>query len=286
MLDKKDRKLPDDREIIWEIPKLKNVVFIYKLQSSLLDMVRYIGITNNPKTRLSHHITEKDLNYKNSWIKSVKTSGGKIQMIIFDYHHDLEGALLKEEKYIKKYENLTNLCLTPTQSNTKPCYLYDLKDEKTISFISVSSAALFVNIEPSSFIGVLLIKGRYLFSFSKNFNSIIEKSHIIKLKNGTTERLAMSYQHAIWIIGCSRSMINFCLLKKRKQVKGWVLCKKNEKFPEYSYRTNKKIKCLTDGKTFISILEAATYYNIDASCIVKCCKKTRKMTNNKSFEYL
>lgn len=274
-----------NREIIWKIPVKDNVIFIYQLISSLDNVIRYIGITNNPSTRLSHHLTEKDKNHKNSWIKNVLNNNGKIQMVIFDYAENLEHALIKEEKYINKYENLTNLCLRPTQPNTKKCYLYDLQTGKTISFISVSSAAFFVKIQPSSFVGTVILKSRYLFSFEKNFNTIINELYVMRIKKGNKILKAISYNHAIWLIGCSRSMINFCLMKQRKSVKGWVIARKDEKFPEYSYGNNKKIKCLTDNKLFTSIKEAAKFYKGDESCITKCCKGLRKSHKGKQFIY-
>ena len=274
-----------NRSIIWDIPKVYNKIYIYKLISTLSEEPRYIGITNNPSCRLSHHIAEKIRNHKNNWIKSVIRKGGKIQMVIFDHADTLEKALTKEEKYISKFNNLTNLCLTPLQGPTKKCYLYDLQSSEIKEFNSVQSVAFFTGLDPSTFADTIQIKRKYLFSYYKNFESLLEEHHIIKLKQGDVIKKALSYQHAAWIIGCTRSMINLCLRGDRKQVKGWIVCHKGKKFPEYSYRTEKPVKCITDGKTFDSIKATAKHYKLDESCITKCCKGSRKSCGKKQFKY-
>ncbi len=47
-------------------------MFIYGLFDPRNDELRYIGKTNNVKNRHKKHLSDKELNYRTSWIKSLK----------------------------------------------------------------------------------------------------------------------------------------------------------------------------------------------------------------------
>lgn len=271
--------------IIWETPPIQNKIYIYALKSSIDKVYRYIGITNNPKTRLCHHIIDKNLSHKSSWIKSVLNKNESIEMIIFDYADNLEDALNKEEYYINKYDNLTNLILQPTQPNSKICYIFNIENNNIMEFQSLSSAAFYCGVSPSALLYNNIIKNKYLFNYNKDFISKIDNIYTIKAKRGDEILKFISYKHAALNIGCSVGMINSCVGKIRNNVKGWIFCKRNEEFHNIKLRETKKVICLDDNKSFNSIIEASNYYNIDASSIVKCCKGKRKSISKLKFKY-
>lgn len=280
--------VPFDSFIIWEKPPIQNKIYIYKLKSNLSEEIRYIGITNNPKTRLCHHVIDKHKNYKHSWIKSIHNKNGHIIMIIFDMFDNLEEALVKEEYYINQFSNLTNLVLKPTSPHTKKCFLYDLKESKSISFNSLSSAANYLKIASSPLLYNRVIKGRYLFSYKDNFKKIIDDKYSIKLKKENIIIKCMSYNHACWLLNCSKGTISSCLSKLIKSINGYQICKRNEKFSIYKNNHWKKVKCLDDEKIFNMVKDAAKYYNINESSIIKCCKKHkhRNTAGGRKFEYV
>lgn len=53
---------------------MKEIV-VYTLEDPLNGLIKYVGITRNPKKRLSEHLREKRNNKKCTWIKSLKSLG-------------------------------------------------------------------------------------------------------------------------------------------------------------------------------------------------------------------
>jgi predicted GIY-YIG superfamily endonuclease len=269
--------------IIWEKPPIHNKIYLYKLVDNN-NLAKYIGITNNPKTRLSHHINDKTKSYKTNWINHCISNKIEIKMIVFECFDTLEEALIKEEYYINTLDNLTNIELNPTTPFVKKCFIYDLNINKSIEFNSIISAMLYCKSK-----GILynkIIKQKYLFSYENNFDEIINNIATIKiLTQNNTIIKAVSYYHASKILNCSIGMINSCLAKIRNNVKGNLVSKINEDFIIYKNRTCIKIICLNDNKIFNSIKEASEYYNVDNSLIVKVCKNKRKKVNGLMFKY-
>jgi group I intron endonuclease len=64
--------------------------FIYTLSCPITNEIKYIGKSDNPKKRLTKHLSEKKSTLKNNWIKSLKKNGLKPKMEILD-------EVLKEE---------------------------------------------------------------------------------------------------------------------------------------------------------------------------------------------
>lgn len=277
----------NDSFIIWETPPNENKIYVYLLSSSLDDKIRYVGITNNPKTRLSHHINNKRKSHKNSWIKSVINRNGNVIMRIIDSFDTYAEALLKEESTISSYELLTNQIQTPTHPGSKKCYILDLKYNEIRGFDSIGSAAININSSSSSLLTNRISNRRYIFSYSKDFEDILLDEATIKIKCPDGKiKYAITYQHAAWIIGCSVNMINLCLLKQRRSVKKHIVCKIEEDFHLYKYRNNKGVICINDNKAFSSIKECARFYNFDESGISKVCKGKRKHYKNMSFKFI
>jgi len=271
--------------IIWETPSIQNKVFIYQLKDTISNTVRYIGSTNNPKERFVHHLKDKSSTYKGNWIRSVISNNGGIQMVVFDYSDNLNKALIKEEYYLHKFKNLTNICLYPTQGSTKLCYVYDLQTSRSMEFISLASASLYVGCTSNNLLNNFRCKGRYLFSYSDNFSKIIKDRHSFKAKKDNKILYFVSYNHASWILNCSRGLVNNVLGKISNSINGWVLCKRDGIFPICNPNGYKKVICLDDNIVYPSIQGASSYYGIDGSCIVRVCKGKRKTAGKLRFNY-
>ncbi len=59
-------------------------LYIYTLTDPIDGLVKYVGMTNNPKRRLSEHLIEKTLTKKNNWIKSLIKKNKKPIMDVID----------------------------------------------------------------------------------------------------------------------------------------------------------------------------------------------------------
>jgi predicted GIY-YIG superfamily endonuclease len=265
-----------------------NKIYIYVLSSTKDNKVRYVGITTDPLRRLSHHTSKfyYTNTYKSNWINKELKNGNQILMTIVDSCINLEDALLKEEELIGIYENLTNHILFPTKPNVKTCYLYNIFTLEIIEFISIQSAAKYLNVTPSCLYDSLILS-KWLMSFNKNFDELIKIKHRLKGKNVKTDEMCyfLTQEHAAKYIGCSIQLVNFCIMGIRKSAKKWILCKKDSEFPIYINDHISPVVCVNDGQVYNSIKEAATYYKLDESCIAKVCKGLRKHTGNKIFKY-
>lgn len=282
------RVLDLNKYIVWETPCMINKIYVYTLSSTEDNKVRYIGITTDPLRRLSHHTSKsyhKDT-HKSNWISKELKRGNQILMTIIDSYIDLEDALLKEEELIAIYDGLTNHVLLPTKPNMKTCYLYNIFTSETIEFNSVNSAALYLQVTSSALYESLILS-KWLMSFDKNFEKLIKSKHRLKGKNLNTDeiRYFLTQEHAAKSIGCSKQLINSCIMGIRKSAKKWILCKKDGEFPIYINNHISPVVCVNDKQVYNSIKEAATYYKLDESAIAKVCKGLRKHTSNKIFKY-
>jgi hypothetical protein len=59
-------------------------VFIYSLIDPTTELVRYVGKTCDPTSRLRKHLTEKNKTFKCQWIKGLKAKGLQPKMEILD----------------------------------------------------------------------------------------------------------------------------------------------------------------------------------------------------------
>jgi predicted GIY-YIG superfamily endonuclease len=283
------RVLDLNKYIVWETPCLINKIYVYTLSSTKDKKVRYIGITTDPLTRLSHH-TSKSYHkntHKSNWINKEIKSGNQILMTIVYSYTNLQDALLKEEQLISIYNDLTNHILLPTKPNMKTCYLYNIFTLETIEFQSITSAAKYLDVTLTALYRSLIL-GKWLMSFNKDFDKLIRIKHKIKGKNLSTGEICyfLNQEHAAYFIGCSKQLINGCVMGIRKSAKKWIICKKGDKFPNYINYHLSPVVCINDGKKYDSIKEAANYYKLDESSIAKVCKGQRKHTGNKNFKYL
>tara|TARA_R100000951_G_scaffold115148_3_gene122319 strand:+ start:1886 stop:2791 length:906 start_codon:yes stop_codon:yes gene_type:complete len=272
--------------ISWETPSINNKIYLYFLEAD--DQIRYVGITSDPNTRLSHHISDRNSNasHKNSWLKQCISNNIQITMIIkysFDSYKD---ALEKEECYINKLDNLTNLELNPTNPKNIACYLYNLKTKHLQHFNSKQSCARSIGVVPSA-LKAKRIRGLYTCINDSNINNHLYKNHTFKSKcmNTGTIKYFISIQHAAWEFKVNKNMISQVLSLRRKSCKNNLFARKGDDFIKYVNNHIKKIKCVDQNIIFNSIKIAAKYYNLDESCISKVCKGKRNQTGGLKFEY-
>lgn len=282
------RVLDLNKYIVWETPCLINKIYVYTLSSTEDNKVRYVGITTDPLRRLSHHTSKSYYknSHKSNWINKELKSGNQILMSIVDSYVDLEDALLREEELIAIYDGLTNHVLLPTKPNMKTCYLYNIFTLEIIEFSSIQSASIYLKVTPSALYDSLILS-KWLMSFNKNFEELVKIKHRLKGKNVKTSEICyfLTQEHAAKHIGCSIQLINSCIMGIRKSAKKWILCKKESEFPIHINNHISPVVCVNDGRIYNSIKEAASYYNLDESCIAKVCKGLRKHTGNKNFKY-
>jgi predicted GIY-YIG superfamily endonuclease len=79
---------------------------IYVLREPSSELIRYVGLSNNPKKRLVKHIYHRksDRTHKVNWIKLLRSKGLVPEMDILDDGLTLEEAKQKEIDYIKLFK--------------------------------------------------------------------------------------------------------------------------------------------------------------------------------------
>lgn len=272
--------------IIWETPSINNKVYVYFLQAN--NQIRYVGITNDPIRRLSHHVSRRnnDKSYKNNWLKKCIKNNIIVEMIIKESYDTHEEAVKREEFFINSLPNLTNLELTPTTPRIFKCYCYDLKSSTVLTFSSIADCKNHLKMRRAFRYNKIHLY-RYIISKENNFEQLMKSNYTIKAKNMKTNEITyyMSSRHFSWVHCCILSLVNTTLSGSRKSCKGYLLCHRNNDFNEYFNKRIHKILCVDDGLVFNSAKEAGEYYGIDLSCIVKVCKGKRKKAKNRSFKY-
>ena len=90
---------------------MKKSTIIYGLYSTRDNDIRYVGKSNNPKSRLKDHIwsskSKKSNTYKSCWIRKELNEGYNIKIKVLEVC-DVDEWPIKEQKWVKKYNNLTN----------------------------------------------------------------------------------------------------------------------------------------------------------------------------------
>lgn len=132
--------------------------YYYYLKDPDTAVIRYIGITLNPKERYQAHLynSHKDVEknkWKSNWIKSLLKKGVKPVMEIFDTYETacVDDAYAREERFINEHflkgTPLVNVLKVPhiggnLGSNRKPIYQYDKNTGVFIQeFPSISDAS-------------------------------------------------------------------------------------------------------------------------------------------------
>jgi group I intron endonuclease len=77
-----------------------NTYKLYGLKDPTLNVIRYIGISNQVDKRMKRHLTDKNNSYKKSWIDSLSKINIIPTMEILEENLTLEEAFQKEKNYI------------------------------------------------------------------------------------------------------------------------------------------------------------------------------------------
>jgi hypothetical protein len=91
--------------IIWETPSIDNKIYLYFLRSN--DTIRYVGITNDPNTRLTHHINYrlKNKSHKNNWIINCIENNFCTYIITPLFERYLRNNYKIFNNYVKQYKD-------------------------------------------------------------------------------------------------------------------------------------------------------------------------------------
>lgn len=78
--------------------------YIYELVDPITNQVRYVGITNNPDSRLKSHLSIHETNpAKSEWIKNLLSQNLSVEMNIIDTVEDIKSARKLEKNLINAH---------------------------------------------------------------------------------------------------------------------------------------------------------------------------------------
>lgn len=276
--------------IVWETPRIINNTYVYLLKSTKDHVTRYVGITSNPEQRYVQHTTLKIRqqgvirnSHKENWTRCVFKDGFDVIMTIIESHSSIEEALKREEFLINSLDNLVNSELSPTTPNRKVYYVHYLYENRTEKFDSCVAACAHLNV---SYMYSNVTVGKYVITTESDYCKAVDPICTLKAidENGVIIK-ATDQKHMAFLIGCSKNMVNLCIMKQRRQAKGWTIARINEEFVFKDNDHYTKVVCVNDGKIYNTALEAARYYNADPSTVTKVCKQTRKQVKGYVFKY-
>jgi len=228
---------------------MTELVYIYTLSdSSQPDIIRYIGRTNNPQSRLNSHIHKSKKNnfHSSNWIAKVLANKNSIKLTII--HSCLPQVWEIAERFFIKYylakgHPLTNIELGGSSNKKRREY------RKSSGVREKRIAAL---------------KNKEVIAC---YNSVVEASNILKL---------------------SRSVIASCARKIRPSAYGyqWEYTQQPINsaiipIQRINNNTRRKVSQLKDNKiinTYASISDASKATGINGSNILEVCKNRRQRT--------
>ena len=242
--------------------------FIYILIDPVTQQVRYIGKTNNLKTRLREHCSSSCLvkrTHKNNWIKSLLNKGLKPLIETIDEINESEWQFW-ERHYISLYKswefNLTN-SNEGGFGGTNPC-------EETRLKMSLQRKNK-------------LKSQQHKENISKSLKG---KNVWCKGNNNPSKREDVRQRKRLKMLG--RKVSVETRLKLSQIRKGKTAHNKGKK-GYLNLNTSKPVisidKFTQEKKYFSSIKEAAKYYNINTYNISNCLAKRQKSCNNLCWVY-
>ena len=124
-----------------------------------------------------------------------------------------------------------------------------------------------------------------------DYRVILERINIYHLYtlDGVYVRSFPNISHIAMYLKCNYTTVTEHTRGRLKSVKNHIVLRNNEIFDKYEDSRKKKINCYKLGiliKEFNSLKEASDYFNIDGSCISKCCLGKRKSTKGYEFRYV
>lgn len=113
------------------------LAYIYTLSNPITKEVRYVGKTNNPHSRFSAHLTDKQDTKKTAWIRSLEKQGLKPEMeILEEMPHEPDSLWQEAERFYISYFRFLGMRLTNADDGgASGCK----RDEETKKKISASN---------------------------------------------------------------------------------------------------------------------------------------------------
>lgn len=288
--------------------------FVYSLNCPILDVPKYIGISNNPKRRFKEHLEDIAITNKTKWIKSL--SKPPILKIIKE-SNNIHEVIDLEIKLIKEYKNLTNSTSGGEYLGIgTPVDVYNFNYDLIGTYSSMIEACEFFNINNINYSGISAsCKRKRNHAYGKIWRYVgdnITESDKIRLekelKRSSVKKVLQYDLNGNFIQdyksiaecgrnGFSKSAVSQMLSKTAKNysVKGFIFCNNEneikERLKDYENSKPLKVNQLTlDNKlinTFNSINEACVSLNIKCqSTIKKCCDGIYKQSKGYKWEYV
>lgn len=246
--------------------KTENKTFIYALIDPKNDEVRYIGKANNPKKRLNQHllISKNKKTHRDNWLQSLLAADLKPILVILEECQDNWAE--REQYYINNHHNLTN---------------HTIGGEGTIGFKHSEETLKKFSEQrkgkkqtPRQYIANC---NRVVSDETREKQKLANKGHsrhtpeqIAAIKKSNKER------------GCSDETRELMSEqrngKKQTPAQYAANCNRPKKY--------KKVICLTNGKTYNSVYEAAEDLDLTHTAISQVANGTRKSHKNYVFKYL
>jgi group I intron endonuclease len=240
---------------------MKNV-FIYTLSDPTTNEIRYVGKTNDIKTRIKDHIkrSKHKKTHKDKWVNGLINKDLKPVILILDEVEDCDW-IFWEKFYINLFKvwgfNLVNHTDGGDGGSFKQ---HSFETKQKMSEIGKGKKRPPFTEEHR----------RNLSESAKK--KIMTKEHREKIKNSLKNRIIAPFTE--------EHKKNISKAKKGTLVSEEVKLKKRLTSP-----TVKKIICLDTNEVYYSISEASRVLNIPISTIVGVLKNRRKLAGGLKFEY-
>ena len=244
---------------------------IYVLLDPRNNNIKYLGKTTKTlEKRLSGHMTDKTINRKSSWIKSLKSQNLKPIIKLIDMVED--DWEFWEEYWISNIKMLGIELLNHTNGG-EGMYGYiptqETREKLSKAFKGRKKSKEWlekIGISNSKLINVFNLKGELI----NSFKSITKASKYLNVQ---------------------KSHISSCCKGKLKSVNNLIFRYNNDSFNKYNIKWNSKTEILQLDKQGIlikewsSIIEAANSFNIKAPNISRCLRGLRKTCKGFQWQY-
>lgn len=165
--------------------------YLYTLNDPLLEIPKYVGISNNPERRFQEHLKDISVTKKTKWIKSLLEQNLNPLLQIVATSSEVREVINWEIKYIEKYKesyNLTNSTLGGEYyAIGTPIQVFDIDGNYIETFTSMIEYCELHNMRPSfvsSISAVCLRKRNYASDFIFRYlDDTVTESDLERLRN-------------------------------------------------------------------------------------------------------
>jgi hypothetical protein len=270
--------------------------YIYGLKDPFTGLIRYIGKTNNPKSRIKTHGTGIYLkSKKNNWIKSLIKRNSYPVMEILETCNS-SNVDKKEIEWIARFKdewkllNMTSGGTGGTTHQGKPVKIFCSNGKV---YNSAKDCSADTGVHHSAIFQVLKGKARHAqgFWFSKTKESLPiflkqrqldPKCYDICCSNGKTYS---SIGDAARQLQLEAKNISAVVLKKRKKCGDYTFWKRGEAPPK-TKKQGKPLFCLTNKKFYANGREAELDTGISYKLISQQLTRKQKSVKGFSFEFV